>query len=97
MREAGLTVNGTPKIHIKEPTLLDHAIICDESDLHIRLHLHGIVSCFKTRAPTNSKILDPDSTVVLLSPEGTSWDPQSDIHRLNEESYVDYYGNLVPM
>ena len=75
MREAWLTVNDTPMIHIKEPTLLDHAIICDESDLHIRLHFHGILSCFKTRAQTSEEILDPDSTIIILSPDGTSWDP----------------------
>ena len=59
MREAGLTVNDTPKIHIKEPTLLDHAIICDEFDLHIRLHLHGIFSCFKTRTRHQRRSLTP--------------------------------------
>ena len=49
MREAGLVVNDTAKIHCPDPTLHDHAISFPNSELIIPLHLHGIFSFFHTR------------------------------------------------
>ena len=72
LREAGLTVNDTSMIHLNEPFIDNHAIICPNSDLRIWLHLHGTFSCFSTRIPTPDEILDPASQVVVITPEGAS-------------------------
>ena len=75
MREAGLVVNETPKIHCDNPTVEDHSIFDEESGLRIPLSLNGIFSAFKTRALTDQEIeevelyptifLTPDSPDVL--------------------------------
>ena len=41
LREAGLAVNDTAMIHLNKPSIDDHAIICPNSDLRIRIHLQG--------------------------------------------------------
>ena len=51
MREAGLIVRETPKIHLDSPTSDDHAIIIGEN-LRIPLYLSGTFSYFNTRKPT---------------------------------------------
>ena len=44
LREAGITVNDNAMIHLNEPPIDDHAIIFPNSDLRIRLHIHGTFS-----------------------------------------------------
>ena len=41
LRESGLTVNDNAMIHLNETSIDDHALIFPDSDLRIRLHLHG--------------------------------------------------------
>ena len=89
LHEAGITVNDTAMIHLNEPSIDDHAIICPNSDLRIRLHLHGTFSCFSTRMPTPDDILDPASQVVVITPEGASWNPQCTSYQFNEETNID--------
>ena len=84
LREDGLTVNGNATIHLNEPSIDDHAIICPNSDQRIRLHLHGTVSWFSTRMLTPDEILDPASWVVVITPEVVSWNPQCTSYQLNE-------------
>ena len=49
MRAAGVTLNETPKIRIKDPTIDDHCITFEDSDLRIPLQLTGVFSYFHTR------------------------------------------------
>ena len=82
LREAGITMNDTAMIHLNEPSIDDHVIICPNSDMRIRLHLHSNFSCFSTIMRTPDEILDPDSRVVVITPEGASsyillWTPYS--------------------
>ena len=39
-------------------------------------------------------MLDPDSRVFFITPEGASWDPQCTSYQLNEETRIYYYGHL---
>jgi hypothetical protein len=93
MREAGLTVNDTPTIHLREPTVNDHAILFEDSDMKITLSLWGIFSYFPTRAPTNDQ-LDACDDVYILTNNGV-WNPHSDAYSRNEENMLDWEGNMV--
>ena len=33
--------------------------------------------------------------MVVIKPEGSSWNPQCSSYQLNEETYIDSYGNLT--
>ena len=83
LSEAGLTLNNTDMIHLNEPSIDDNAIICPNSDLKIRIHLHGTFSCLSTRMPTPDEILDPASRLVVIKPEGASCNPQCTYYQLN--------------
>jgi hypothetical protein len=93
MREAGLIVNDVPKIHLREPTVDDHAILFEDFDLKIPLALWGIFSYFPTSAPTTAQ-LDACDDVYLLTPNG-DWNPHSDAYSRNEENMLDWEGNIV--
>ena len=82
-------------IHLNKTSINEHAIICPNSDLRIRFHLCGTFSCFSTRMPTPDEILEPTSRVVVITPEGASWNPQCTSYQLNEETHIDYYVNLT--
>ena len=45
--------------------------------------------------PTPDEILDPASRVVVITPEGASWNPQCTSYQLNELNDIDYYGHLT--
>ena len=93
MRESGVTVNDIPKIHIKEPSNEDHSIIIEDFDLHIPLQLDGIFSYFETRSPTDDEISHCDK--ILITPDSSSWDPYSEHYAQNEESFIDWEGNIT--
>ena len=56
MRAAGVTLNETPNIHSKDPTIDDHCITFEDSDLRIPQQLKGVFSYFHTRKPTLSEL-----------------------------------------
>ena len=71
MRASGVTLNDTPKIHSKDPTIDDYCITFEDSDLRIPLQLSGVFSYFHTRKPTLSELhecpklfLTPDANTV---------------------------------
>jgi len=91
LREAGITVNETPKIQVTDPTESDHAIEFPETGFRIPLSLWGIFSYFTTSKPTHEALVEP-MDVYLLTP--TRWNPHSDSYALNEESMLDWEGNM---
>ncbi len=93
MREAGIVVNDTPKIHVNDPTVEDHSIYFEETNFRIPMALWGTFSYFPTRAPTNDE-LDACDDVYLLTPNGI-WNPHSDSYSKNEEMMTDWEGNMV--
>ena len=98
MWESGITVNECAKIHCEDPTREDHAIIFKGYDLHIPLQLHGIFSYFVTRKLDAESFmgahepLNCATEIYTLTP--TRWNPHTDAYAMNEESIVDWEGNI---
>jgi hypothetical protein len=93
MREAGIVVNETPKIHVNDPTVEDHSIYFEESNFRILMALWGTFSYFPTSAPTTDE-LDACDDVYLLTPNGV-WNPHSESYLKNEKMMTDWEGNMV--
>ena len=93
LREAGLVVNDKPKIHSDMPTVEDHSIYAPDVDLRIPLKLNGIFSYFHTRKPTPEEIQNCRDHIII-TPDGDDWDPYSTHYAINEESMLDWEGNM---
>ena len=93
LREMGVTVNDIPKIHKEDPTVDNNAITFVETGFRIPLSLWGIFSYFPTSKPTYDNLLNPNE-VYILSP--ATWNPHSDAYSTNEESMLDWEGNMQP-
>jgi hypothetical protein len=75
------------EIHLREPTVDDHAILFDDCDLKIPLALWGIFSYFPTSEPTTAQLEACDDVYLLTPNEG--WNPHSDAYFRNEENMLD--------
>ena len=91
MREAGITVNDTPKIHLPDPDVSDHSILFEGSKFRLPLSLRGVFSYLPTTKPT-ADMLNSCEEVYLLTP--TRWDPHNTAYASNEEGMLDWQGNL---
>ena len=95
LREAGLIVNDTPKIHKEDPTMDDHAIIIPkENDLHIPLQLNGTFLFLHTRCPTAEEIQHCEN-IILITPDSESWDPYSTHYVENKAAMLDWEYNMM--
>ena len=74
MREAGLVVNDTCRIHSPSVEENTHTIHNPKTGLVINLQLEGIFSIFDTRVP-NDLDFESDTDPVILTPEGRKWNP----------------------
>ena len=98
MWENGIVVNEFAKIHCEDPTQEDHAIIFKGYNFRIPLQLHGIFSYFVTRKPDVELLegahepLNYTTEIYTLTP--TRWNPHTDVYALNEESIIDWEGNI---
>lgn len=92
MREAGIEVNDRPKIQSKEPSIEDHSLYFPEAELRIPLSLSGVFSGFVTSKPDIATLESCDD-VYMLTP--TQWDPHAHAWRLNEESMLDWQGDMI--
>ncbi len=92
MREAGIDVNDTPKIHVNDPTIQDHSIYFSEAKFRIPLRLSGIFSFFETAKPTVDDC-ETIEEVFTLTPE--KWNPHSTSFAMNEDSMTDFEGNIA--
>ena len=91
LREAGIQINEVPKIHVTSPSEEHHAIVFQETTFRIPLTLHGTFSYFPTSKPTTQELEEPVD-VNILTP--TTWNPHSDAYVMNEESMLDWEGNM---
>ena len=91
LREAGIHINEVPKIHVTSPTEEHHAITFQEANFRIPLTLHGTFSYFLTSKPSTQESEEPED-VYILTP--TTWNPHSDAYVINEESMLDWEGNM---
>ena len=93
LREMGVAENDVPKIHKEDPTADDHTITFVETGFQIPLSLWGIFSYFPTSKPTHDNLLNPNEEYIL-SP--ATWNPHSNAYSTNEESMLDWEGNMQP-
>ena len=91
LREAGITINEVPKIHVTSPTEEHYAITFQETNSRIPLSLHGTFSYFPTSKPSIKELEEPEDVYVLTP---TIWNPHSDAYVINEESMLDWEGNM---
>jgi hypothetical protein len=100
MREAGLIVNGVPRIHCgEELTNESHCIISKEAGLRIPLQLRGIFPGFDSRALTQDEVNNCDELdLIIITPDSVEWDPYSDHYSENEKQYTTWDGDVqVPL
>ncbi len=93
MRETGIQVCDTPKIHTVTPNKGNHAIYFSETDFRIPLQLWGIFSYFNTSRPSTKTMIECDE-IYIVTPK--NWDPHTDAYERNEGSMLDYKGELIP-
>ena len=91
MREAGIIVHDTPKIHLDEPSVSDHSIYFEDSDFRIPLSLSGVFSFLPTTKPS-STMLNECEDVYMLTP--SNWNPHNPVYSSNERNMLDWQGNM---
>ena len=91
LREAGIHTNEVRKIHENSPTDEHHAITFQETNFRSPLTLHGTFSYFPTSKPSTQELKKPEDVYVLTP---TTWNPHSDASVINEESMLDWEGNM---
>ena len=91
IREAGIRINDIPKIHVKEPTEDDHAIIFSETGLRVPMLLWGTFSYFPSSKPSVEFLQDTEDIYVITP---NVWNPHSDAYAYNEESMLDWQGYM---
>jgi hypothetical protein len=92
LRQVGMVVNDTPKIHVAEPTIDDHSLMLPETGFRIPLSLYGVFSYFATTKPT-VMMMQESEEVYMLTP--TNFNPHDDAYAANEESMMDWEGNMI--
>ena len=92
MREGGLVVNETPKIHSNYPSIEDHSITFPDSSLRIPLQLSGIFSYFHSRKPSERELYD--CRKLFLTPDSNDWNPHCTSFEKNERSMLDFRGEI---
>ena len=93
MREGGVIVNDKAKIHCDNPTVDDHCIKFYNSDLSIPLKLDGTFSFFHSQKPMDDELQSCDK--VIIFPDNSCWNPYCKSLSLNEESMLDYNGEMA--
>ena len=86
-REAGIIVNDRAKIHCDPGTVTeeDHTIQDRETGLFITMQIRSTFSYFPTRIPFDDDF--EDGVVVVITPEGPSWDAYDETFANNEREY----------
>ena len=92
MRLAGLDVNECAKFLAKKPNISHHSVYFPEEKQRIPLSLIGITSYIPTRTPRGNELDDLD--ILELTPQVEQWDPHSHSFRDQEDSMVNYKGEL---
>ena len=92
LRQAGIVVKETPKIHVDEPTAEDHSMTFPETGFRIPLSLWGVFSYFSTSKPTTTMMRESEEVYLLTPPD---FNPHDDAYAANEDSMVDWEGNMI--
>jgi hypothetical protein len=92
MRETGIQVNETAKIHRDDPSVEDHSVYFPETKFRIPLALWGVFSYFPTSKPSVQTLQECEETYVLTP---SKWDPHQNAYASNEENMLDWQGEMV--
>ena len=92
MRLAGLEVNECAKFLAKKPNISHHSVYFPEERRRILLSLTGITSYIPSRSPTGHELDELD--ILELTPQVEQWDPHSHSYRDQEDSMLDYKGEM---
>ena len=92
LREVGLEINETTKIHCRTSTTRDHVIISQDHGLLIPIVLNGIFFFFHTRKPNNDDL--ENGTIIPFTPEGAEWNPYTHNYEIQEENMTDWNGDI---
>ena len=96
MSETGLEVNPRLKIQCKHPTVEDHSIYDEGSELRILLQLNGIFPTFTTRGLTCDEMSRPDDfQMIILSPDSPVWNQYDKSYALNKATNLDQNLGMV--
>ena len=93
MRAGGVIINDVPKSQCDNPTVSHHCISFKQCELKIPLQLNGIFSFFHHRVPTPSELEGCDK--VFITPDSDSWNPHCESFARNEQSMMDFDGNIA--
>ena len=97
LREVGLILNDTPKIHCNVPSAEYHSLFDEETGMRIPFNLDGTFSVFKSRSLTNEEINNVEYfETVFLTPDSNKWDPYYKSYKHKEESFLDHRGRIIP-
>ena len=95
LRETGITVNDKAKIHCGDTvTEEDHTIRERDIGLFITLQLRSIFSYFLLRKPSDDNLVD--GVMVVMTPDGPTWDAYDQTFTDNERSLTNKKGELRP-
>ena len=94
LRETNIMVNDVPIIQIPNPDETTHSIWFLDSVFRITLSLRAIFSYSLTRNPTIEELVYTED-ILVMTPQGQNWDPNSDVYTQNEENMTDWEGNMV--
>ena len=76
LREAGLVLNDTPKIHCDDPSIENHSLFDEETGTRILFTLNGTFSIFDSRSLTEDEIENAGNyPTIFLTPDSDMWDP----------------------
>eukprot|EP00957_Ditylum_brightwellii_P114355 8719526-Ditylum_brightwellii.AAC.1 len=92
LREAGITVNETPKTNKENTTVDDHAITFPNSGLRIPLGLWGISSYFPTFKQSIDEV-NISKSVYTLTPN--RWNPHANQHANSEQNLINWGGKVM--
>ena len=94
LREAGIIVNDRAKIHCDPGTVTeeDHTIQDRETGLFITMQIRSTFSYFPTRMPFDDDF--KDGVVLVITPEGRSWNVYDETFANNERSMTNRKGEL---
>lgn len=96
VREASLFLDETPKFQSTDVSKANHAIVDDQSGLHIHLQLNGTFSYFPSRALTIEEQERWDEfPVTFLTPDSDAWDPHATHFAEAEAAMLDCDGEIV--
>ena len=92
--ETSIVVNEVPKIQSPDPDETTYSIWFPDSEFRIAMSLRGVFSYFLTRKPTREELVSTED-ILVMTPQGQNWDPDSDVYALNEENMIDWEANMI--